>query len=218
MAFRALRRQPSATFAACCVAALLLSAGSAARAAGLATEIHRCEDCHGPGGHADVLPVDGRIAGQNEGYLVYILKQYRAGRLAGVNAAIMSYCVRQLSDDDIRTLARYYARLAGSATSHPTTAAAATAAAAENRRDGDPLRGRELSGECAPCHDGDGRTRFRIYPRIAAQTYDYLLLSMKEFRSMERHQAYAGLMWPSVAKLSDQDLRDLAAYYASLPW
>lgn len=98
------------------------------------------------------------------------------------------------------------------------TAMAATAASADNQRGGDPVRGRALSGECVPCHDGDGRTRFGIYPRIAGQTYDYFLLSMKEFRSKERHQAYAGLMWPSVAKLSDQDLRDLAAYYSGLPW
>jgi len=94
----------------------------------------------------------------------------------------------------------------------------ATAAPPENYRSGDPVRGRELAGECAPCHDGDGRTRFGIYPRISGQTYDYFLLSMKEFRSKERHQAYAALMWPSVAKLSDQDIRDLAAYYSSLPW
>lgn len=100
-----------------------------------------------------------------------------------------------------------------------TAVLGATAAAAGNQRGGDPVRGRELSGECAACHDGDGRTRFSIYPRIAGQTYDYLLLSMKEFRSKERHQAYAAtLMWPSVAKLSDQDLRDLAGYYSSLPW
>ena len=101
-----------------------------------------------------------------------------------------------------------------------TVALAATAAApAESHQSGDPVRGRELSGECAACHDGDGRTRFSIYPRIAGQTYDYLLLSMKEFRSKERHQAYAAtLMWPSVAKLSDQDIQDLAAYYSNLPW
>lgn len=93
------------------------------------------------------------------------------------------------------------------------------AAAAGIHRGGDPVRGRALSGECAACHDGDGRTRFSIYPRIAGQTYAYLLLSMREFRSKERHQAYAAtLMWPSVAKLSDQDLRDLAAYYSNLPW
>lgn len=94
-----------------CAVALLLSAGSMAHALDLAAEIDRCEGCHGASGHADVLPVNGRIAGQNEDYLIYILKQYRAGRLAGVNAATMTYCVQQLSDDDIRALAHYYAHL-----------------------------------------------------------------------------------------------------------
>lgn len=85
-------------------------------------------------------------------------------------------------------------------------------------RDADPVHGKELAGECSVCHDGDGRTRFGLYPRIAGQTYDYFLLSMKEFKSKERHQLYASLMWPSVENLSDQDLRDLAAYYSQLPW
>jgi cytochrome c553 len=57
-----------------------------------------------------------------------------------------------------------------------------------------------------------------LYPRIAGQSYEYLFLSMKEFRLRQRSQAYASLMWPSVAQLSDQDLRDLAAYYSRLPW
>ncbi len=104
-------RKRSASFLGRFAMALLLSAGPMAHAFDLATEIHGCEDCHGPRGHSDVLPVNGRIAGQNEDYLVYILKQYRAGRLAGVNAAVMTYCVRQLSDDDIRALAHYYAHL-----------------------------------------------------------------------------------------------------------
>lgn len=93
-----------------CAIVLLLSAGPV-HALDLAAEVQRCDDCHGAGGRATVLPVNGRIAGQNEDYLVYILKEYRAGNLAGVNAAAMTYCVRQLSDGDIRMLAHYYARL-----------------------------------------------------------------------------------------------------------
>jgi len=108
-------RQPgsskSAAFLGGCAVALLLSAHSMAHALDLAAEVRYCEGCHGPSGRADVLPVNGRIAGQNEDYLVYILKQYRAGRLAGVNAATMTYCIRQLSNDDIRALAHYYAHL-----------------------------------------------------------------------------------------------------------
>lgn len=83
---------------------------------------------------------------------------------------------------------------------------------------GDPVHGKAIAGVCGPCHDGDGRTRFAIYPRIAGQSYEYLFISMKEFRTHERRQAYASQMWPAMDKLSDQDLRDLAAYYSQLPW
>jgi cytochrome c553 len=96
--------------------------------------------------------------------------------------------------------------------------AAGHALAADRSAAGDAARGKELSGECSVCHDGDGRTRLDLYPRIAGQTYQYLFQSMKEFRTKERSQAYASLMWPSVAQLTDQDLRDLAAYYSRLPW
>jgi len=87
--------------------------GMTSRAQGfeLRAEVARCEGCHGPSGRADVMQNNGRIAGQNEAYLLYILRQYHAGRLAGVNAAIMTYAVKQLSDEDLRTLARYYSEL-----------------------------------------------------------------------------------------------------------
>ncbi len=91
--------------------ALALGAMSQAFGFELKSEVVRCEGCHGPSGRADVMQNNGRIAGQNEAYLLYILREYRAGRLGGVNAAIMTYAVKQLSDDDLRTLARYYARL-----------------------------------------------------------------------------------------------------------
>ena len=83
---------------------------------------------------------------------------------------------------------------------------------------GDPVHGKQISPVCAVCHDDDGRTRFGIYPRIAGQTYEYLFTSMKEFRLRERHQQFASQMWAPLTDLSDQDLRDLAAYYARLPW
>lgn len=83
---------------------------------------------------------------------------------------------------------------------------------------GDPVRGKSISASCASCHDGDGRTRYKLYPRIAGQHYVYLLNSMKEFRTKERHQAFAFQMWDPAIEMSEQDIRDLCAYYAELPW
>ena len=92
-------------------ALMVISAMSQAQGFELKTEVVRCEGCHGLSGRADVMQNNGRIAGQNQAYLLYILRQYRAGQLAGVNAAIMTYAVKQMSDDDLRSLARYYAQL-----------------------------------------------------------------------------------------------------------
>lgn len=97
-------------------------------------------------------------------------------------------------------------------------ALAAGAAAAEETR-GDPRRGLELSVSCASCHEGDGRSLgYRLYPRIAGQNYEYLVNALTEFRRLERHQAYAFQMWDPTLHLTDQDVRDLAAFYARLPW
>lgn len=93
----------------------------------------------------------------------------------------------------------------------------ATEAAGEPR--GDPRRGLELSVSCASCHEGDGRSLgYRLYPRIAGQNYEYLVNALTEFRRLERHQAYAFQMWDPTLHLTDQDVRDLAAFYAKLPW
>jgi cytochrome c553 len=90
--------------------------------------------------------------------------------------------------------------------------------AAEQTR-GDPRRGLDLSVSCASCHEGDGRSLgYRLYPRIAGQNYEYLVNALTEFRRLERHQAYAFQMWDPTLHLTDQDVRDLAAFYSKLPW
>jgi len=51
-------------------------------------------------------------------------------------------------------------------------------------------------------------------PRIARQREDYLLKSLRDFKSGARTNA---IMNPLVESMSDQDMRDLAAYYAYFP-
>jgi len=89
----------------------LCSGPAAADSHDLAPEIERCGGCHGTDGRAAALPAAGRIAGQNLEYLVYILRQYRLGRLEGLNGGIMTNAVRHLDDAQLAALARYYAGL-----------------------------------------------------------------------------------------------------------
>lgn len=89
----------------------VLCSPAAAQSPDLAPEIERCGGCHGTDGRAASLPTAGRIAGQNLEYLVYILRQYRLGRLEGLNGGVMTNAVRHLDDTQLTALARYYAGL-----------------------------------------------------------------------------------------------------------
>jgi cytochrome c553 len=77
---------------------------------------------------------------------------------------------------------------------------------------GDPVKGKEKSASCAACHGVDGNAEAPIYPKIAGQHESYLLHVLREYKSGVRQNA---IMVGMVAALSDEDLKDLAAYYAS---
>lgn len=79
---------------------------------------------------------------------------------------------------------------------------------------GDAENGKAISGTCTACHGGDGNSVNPIWPSLAGQHADYLVRQLQLFKSGERENA---LMAPMAANLSEQDMADLAAYYASQP-
>jgi cytochrome c553 len=68
---------------------------------------------------------------------------------------------------------------------------------------------------CASCHGPLGaKPALPETPRLAGQQYEYLVQSLRSFRSGARESLLMG----AIAKpLSDADIRGLASYYASLP-
>ena len=65
--------------------------------------------------------------------------------------------------------------------------------------------------DCAACHGENGISPAPNWPNLAGQHKDYLVHSIKQYRSGEREDAVmAGL----VVNLSDRDIADIAAYYA----
>lgn len=79
---------------------------------------------------------------------------------------------------------------------------------------GDIAAGEEKAVVCQACHGADGNaTTDPQYARLAGQWGDYLVHSLKAYRSGER----ADPVMSAFAKpLSDEDIDDLATYYASL--
>ncbi|NOQ82173.1 MAG: c-type cytochrome [Methylophaga sp.] len=76
---------------------------------------------------------------------------------------------------------------------------------------GDASAGKGKAGLCATCHGADGNSPSEMFPKLAGQGEPYLVKQLQEFKSGVRNNA---VMAPMVAALSDQDIADLAAYYA----
>jgi cytochrome c553 len=77
---------------------------------------------------------------------------------------------------------------------------------------GDAANGEALSATCAACHGADGNSTIEANPILAGQYESYLVQALKDYRSGARQNA---IMAGFAAALSDQDIRDLAAYFAS---
>ncbi len=80
---------------------------------------------------------------------------------------------------------------------------------------GDIEAGKTKSVTCQACHGADGAANVDPqYPRLAGQYRDYLSRALHEYKAGKRENA---IMAGFVAALSEEDMEDLAAYFASLP-
>ena len=77
---------------------------------------------------------------------------------------------------------------------------------------GDPAKGQEKAATCEACHGKDGAAIDPNYPNLGGQHYSYLVKALSDYRSGNRTNA---IMASFAANLSNQDIEDLAAWYAS---
>jgi cytochrome c553 len=77
---------------------------------------------------------------------------------------------------------------------------------------GDPEAGEAKSQVCAACHGADGNSAVSVWPKIAGQHAEYIARQTRMVRDQQRVVAQ---MYPMVMNLTDEDIDDLAAYYAS---
>jgi cytochrome c553 len=84
--------------------------GGMAQAATAPAKAAICASCHGKEGRSP-YPTFPNIAGQNAGYIAYAIGQYQHHERLGTQADTMSGIAAQLTPDDIKALAAYYASL-----------------------------------------------------------------------------------------------------------
>lgn len=77
---------------------------------------------------------------------------------------------------------------------------------------GNAAEGQKKSAVCHACHGPTGVSIQPIYPNLAGQHQDYLSMSLRAFRDGSRQNA---IMSGFAANLSDADIEDIAAWYAS---
>lgn len=75
----------------------------------------------------------------------------------------------------------------------------------------DPAAGKRKAAACSACHGADGNSAIGQFPVLAGQTARYLYLQLKDFKEGRRNEPS---MQPTVAKLSRDDMLDLAEYFA----
>ncbi len=91
-------------------------------------------------------------------------------------------------------------------------AAPLAALAADDTLTASAEAGQAKSVTCAACHGMDGNSLNPEWPSIAGQHESYLIKSLQTFRSGERQNV---LMNGMAMPLTDEDIRNLAAYFAT---
>jgi cytochrome c553 len=86
------------------------------------------------------------------------------------------------------------------------------AASASVMAGGNIEAGKEKSTACAACHGANGVSASPMFPTIAGQHADYIVHALNAYKTGKRNNP---IMQGTVAALSEEDIVNLAAYFAS---
>ncbi|MGO9697777.1 MAG: c-type cytochrome [Xanthobacteraceae bacterium] len=180
--------------------ALIGAAGQPLFAAALVERMVPCLACHGANGRSEIVEVPS-LGGQPTPYLLIQLYLFREKQRV---AEIMNDMTLDFTDEDLRAFADAIAKLPPPPPQPPTDVP--DAARLQN--------GRALIGQhrCNTCHNLDLTGRENI-PRIADQREDYLVKTLRDYKSNTR-QGYDGVMAEVLAPITDAQILDLAYYLA----
>ena len=95
--------------------------------------------------------------------------------------------------------------------------AAGVAVSDDARAEGDPEAGQVKSIPCMGCHAIPGYSNvYPTYhvPRVGGQSADYLVAALKAYKSKERSHP---TMQAQAATLSEEDMKDIAAFFSAAP-
>ncbi|MCW0201215.1 MAG: cytochrome c4 [Rhodanobacter thiooxydans] len=141
-------------------------------------------------------------------------------RSAGFRPAVLGSAVALVFALTSTALLAQDAQPAAAATAAAPTAAAAAAAAAAAPapaasvavKPGDATAGQAKAAVCGACHGMDGNSADAQYPKLAGQSEQYIARQLTSFKAGKRQNP---IMMGMATPLSEQDMHDLGAYFAS---
>jgi cytochrome c553 len=182
-----------------------------------------CEPCHGspavqqPRIAAAMTPkppdLRAAVLSMAPEELFYIVKH-------GIKFTGMPAWPTQKRDDEVWAVVAFLRQLPTLQPAHYDELAGATSATSDDQAPLEDMLGPSLpvpdaiGGNCARCHGIDGLGRGGAFPRLAGQRAEYLEGALVAYARGERH---SGFMEPVAANLGLDDMRAIAAYYASRP-
>lgn len=162
-----------------------------------------CQSCHGAGG-ISVTPGIPSLAGQPEAFLEYQLVFFRSGARKD---AIMAPVAASLGDDEVRSLAAYFAAL-------PPPKPPAVP---DDNRDMSAAGARMAEAlHCPACHL-PGFTGTQATARLASQREEYLKKALLDFKTGKRVGGGVAAMPEIAFPLDEAQITALAHYLARLP-
>lgn len=184
----------------CC--ALVSTAYAAGNPTAGKNDFYLCSGCHSVPGYEFMYPEYHipRLAGQQPDYIVAALKAYKDG--SRKYPPTMHANAASLSDKQMTDIAAFVSSFK-------------LQDVGEKPISGDIAAGKKKMQQvgCAACHGAKGqKPTAPNFPRLAGQYQDYLIKALKAYRSKGRVQA---IMNGIASGLSDQDITNLAAYFAS---
>ena len=167
-----------------------------------------CARCHGAEGTAPTSALVPILHGQPVEFLAAALHAYAGGRRA---SGVMQPVASDLAPEELDRVARYYAGLRPA----PLTGRVIDAAAIERGRvfaeQGD------AKARIPACKDCHGIDALKVYPRLAAQNAPYVANRLRLWKGgLTPGTETESIMVPIARALSDRQIDDLAAYYASV--
>jgi len=175
--------------------------GPAVHAAGDAEagkkKFYTCVGCHGIPGYSNAFPTYAvpKLGGQHAEYVVGALKAYQNG--SRVHRSMQGN-VAGLSEQNFQDIAAYVSKF--------------PLGDEENTVTGNAAAGKGKAQTCGSCHGEAGNGEDPNNPRLARQYESYLAKVLLDYKSGARKNA---IMKGMVETLSAEDIKDIAAYYAS---